>query len=77
MKTRKMKNSHAVALGRKGGKAGKGAAKARSSEQAQAAAFTRWAKVKAEEDCQEEEQQDQQGKASENHYDFQTMNRIT
>jgi len=42
-----MKDANAVALGRKGGQAGKGAAKARTSEQAQAAAFTRWAKVRA------------------------------
>lgn len=42
-----MKDAHAVALGRKGGKAGRGAAKARTSEQAQAAALARWAKVKA------------------------------
>jgi hypothetical protein len=40
-----MKDANAVALGRKGGKAGRGAAKARTSEQAQAAAFARWAKA--------------------------------
>jgi hypothetical protein len=42
-----MKDANAVALGRKGGQAGKGAAKARTSEKAQAAALARWAKVKA------------------------------
>lgn len=39
---RKRKNSAAVSLGRKGGKAGSGAAKARSSEAARAAVLTRW-----------------------------------
>jgi len=39
-----MKNRHAAALGKKGGKAGRGAAKARTSEQARAAAQARWAK---------------------------------
>jgi len=38
------KNAAAVALGRLGGKAGTGAAKARSSEQARAAALKRWEK---------------------------------
>ncbi len=42
----KRKNPAAVALGRLGGKAGKGAAKARSSEQARAAVMARWAKAK-------------------------------
>jgi hypothetical protein len=37
-----MKNKHAIALGRKGGKAGTGKAKARTSEQAWKAALTRW-----------------------------------
>lgn len=40
------KNPAAVALGRLGGKAGTGAAKARSSEQARAAVLARWAKTK-------------------------------
>ncbi len=35
-------------LGKKGGAAGKGAAKARSSEQAAAAVNARWARVRAE-----------------------------
>lgn len=38
----KRKNPAAVALGRKGGKAGSGAAKARSSEAARAAVIQRW-----------------------------------
>ena len=38
------KNPHAVALGRKGGKAGTGKAKARTSEQARAAVMARWEK---------------------------------
>ena len=42
-----MKNKHAQALGRIGGKAGTGKAKARTSEQARAAVMARWAKVKA------------------------------
>ncbi len=44
-----MKNKHAQALGRLGGLAGKGKAKARkvTSEQARAAVMARWAKVKA------------------------------
>ena len=37
-----MKNKHAVALGRKGGKAGTGKAKARTTKQARSAAFMRW-----------------------------------
>jgi hypothetical protein len=41
-----VKNKHAVTLGRKGGKAGTGAAKARTSKQARAAALARWKKVK-------------------------------
>ena len=40
------KNPAAVALGRLGGKAGTGAAKARTSEQARAAIAARWAKTK-------------------------------
>jgi hypothetical protein len=36
------KNPHAVALGRKGGKAGTGKSKARPSEQARKAALKRW-----------------------------------
>ena len=38
------KNPAAVALGRRGGRAGTGAAKARTSAQARAAALARWAK---------------------------------
>ena len=38
------KNPAAVALGRLGGKAGKGKAKARTTEQCRAAALARWAK---------------------------------
>jgi hypothetical protein len=41
MSTRK--NPHAIALGKLGGKAGRGAAKARSPEQARKAALARWA----------------------------------
>lgn len=41
-----MKNPAAVALGKLGGMAGNGAAKARTSEQARAAVATRWAKTK-------------------------------
>jgi len=40
------KNPAAVALGQLGGRAGKGKAKARTSEQARAAALTRWRKAK-------------------------------
>jgi len=40
------KNPAAVALGQLGGRAGKGKAKARTSEQARAAALTRWQKAK-------------------------------
>jgi len=39
-----MKNKHAAALGKKGGKAGTCKAKARTTEQAQAAARARWDK---------------------------------
>ncbi len=45
---KKIKNKHAVALGKLGGVAGRGAAKARTSEQARAAVMARWAKVKAQ-----------------------------
>jgi hypothetical protein len=38
------KNPHAVAMGRLGGKAGKGKAKARTSEQARMAIMARWGK---------------------------------
>ena len=38
----KRKNPAAVSLGRKGGSAGRGAAKARSSEAARAAVLQRW-----------------------------------
>jgi hypothetical protein len=41
------KNPAAVALGRRGGKAGTGQAKARTTEQARAAAQARWQKRKA------------------------------
>jgi hypothetical protein len=39
-------NKHAQALGRLGGKAGRGKAKARTSEQARAAVMARWNKAK-------------------------------
>jgi len=39
-----MKNKHAQALGKKGGKSGRGAAKARTSKQARDAAKARWDK---------------------------------
>ena len=42
MNTPKKKNPAAVALGAKGGAAGRGAAKARTSEQARAAIAARW-----------------------------------
>jgi hypothetical protein len=42
----KKKNPHAVALGRLGGKAGTGKAKARTYGQARRAALIRWGKVK-------------------------------
>lgn len=42
------KNPHAVALGRAGGKAGRGKAKARTSEQAKRAIQARWAKTRKE-----------------------------
>jgi hypothetical protein len=41
-----MKNPAAVALGKLGGSAGTGAAKARTSEQARAAVAARWSKTK-------------------------------
>jgi hypothetical protein len=41
-----VKNKHAQALGRLGGKAGRGASKARTSEQARSAVMARWAKAK-------------------------------
>lgn len=41
-----MKNKAAVSLGRLGGLAGRGAAKARPSEQARRAAMARWNKTK-------------------------------
>lgn len=43
----KRKNLAAVSLGRKGGKAGTGKAKARSSEAARAAVLKRWEKHRA------------------------------
>ena len=45
-----MKNPHAVALGKLGGLAGTGKAKARTSEQARAAVRVRWAKRKPKRD---------------------------
>jgi hypothetical protein len=42
--TTHMKNAHAVILGRRGGKAGTGASKARTRERAQKAVAARWAK---------------------------------
>ena len=42
----KRKNPAAVALGRLGGKAGTGKAKARTREQARAAIMVRWNRVK-------------------------------
>lgn len=41
-----MKNPAAVALGKLGGKAGKGKAKARSSAQARTAVMIRWARAR-------------------------------
>lgn len=46
MKPAVEKNPAAVALGRLGGKAGRGSKKARTSEQARAAVMVRWAKAK-------------------------------
>lgn len=46
MKNEKKANKHAQALGRLGGKAGSGKAKARTSEQARAAVMVRWNKAK-------------------------------
>ncbi len=46
MSNAKKKNPHAVSLGRLGGMAGTGAAKARTPEQAKAAVAVRWAKRK-------------------------------
>jgi len=43
----KPKNQAAVELGRLGGKAGRGPAKARTPEQCRAAAMVRWGRVKA------------------------------
>lgn len=40
----KKKNPHAVILGRRGGKAGVGKVKARTSEQARKASLSRWQK---------------------------------
>ena len=45
------KNPAAVSLGRAGGKAGTGAAKARTSEQARAAVNARWTKQQAKVDA--------------------------
>ena len=41
-----MKNPHAIALGRLGGKAGRGPAKARDPEKMRRAAKARWEKAK-------------------------------
>jgi hypothetical protein len=46
MDARREMNKAAQSLGRLGGKAGTGAAKARTSEQARAAVAARWAKTK-------------------------------
>lgn len=46
MKTEKKLNKHAQALGRLGGKAGRGKAKARTTKQARAAVMARWNKAK-------------------------------
>lgn len=46
--TKTKKCSAAVTLGRLGGKAGRGAAKARTAAQARAASLVRWAKFKVE-----------------------------
>ena len=48
------KNPNAVALGRLGGKAGRGQSKARTTEQARAAVAVRWNKVKAQQHKQQE-----------------------
>lgn len=45
--TKPKRNPAAVSLGRKGGAAGTGKAKARTSEQARAAVAARWAKHRA------------------------------
>jgi len=45
-----MKNKAAVSLGRLGGKAGKGKAKARTPDQARAAALIRWEKWRSKKD---------------------------
>lgn len=47
MMTTNKKSRAAVMLGRLGGKAGRGASKARTSDQARAASLARWSKVKA------------------------------
>ncbi len=44
------KNPHAVSLGRLGGKAGTGAAKRRTPEQAKAAVAVRWARHRSKQD---------------------------
>ena len=48
-----MKNQAAVELGRLGGKAGRGKCKARTPEQARAAALVRWRKARAQNAVQE------------------------
>jgi hypothetical protein len=48
-----MKNQAAVELGRLGGKAGRGKSKARTTEQARAAAVARWSKVRRDNEAQQ------------------------
>lgn len=51
MKTKsKIISAHMAAIGRKGGRAGTGKAKARTSEQARKAALIRWEKWREEND---------------------------
>lgn len=47
-KEHREKNQNAVALGRLGGRAGRGQSKARSTEQARAAVMVRWNKQRSE-----------------------------
>ena len=53
-------NPHAQALGKLGGKAGTGAAKARTSEQARAAINARWAKRKTKKRQRQNDQAERQ-----------------
>jgi len=57
----KRKNPHAVALGRLGGKAGTGKAKARTSEQARRAIMTRWSRCGDNSHIKTEAYQDARG----------------